>query len=659
MTTAVTNGGHGSARLVDFWRQCGVRTVFVCPDLNYSASIHADKWIPVLPNTDAAMQLAIAYVWITESLYDKDYIETHSVGFDNFAFYVIGGEDGVAKTPKWAEGKCGVPARHIKALARYWAKNNISIAHGNGGGYIRGAYSTEPARLEVLLLAMQAVGHPGRHMMSMLEFGIWGGNSAKAIWWNEFSLPTGQVHTGNVFGAAHKSFIPKTLIPEAIRLSDGEKISWYGHVECGWLRPDQFQYFKFPIEGAGRIHMIWSDSPCWSTCWNGGNEYLDALRDPNVEFIMVQHCHFENDCLFADLLLPTTTMFEQSDIQTTNFTVDYDLVLAAEAAIEPIGEAKDDFDVVIAVADTFGPEAREAVLRSVIAGLSPGYDVLSLGDGYRDFMRRYAWDSAWEIAGRKQVFDFQEFENRGYYIIPSATKEEVASIKPGLYGFYSDPESNPLSTPTGKIEFYSTGLAKNFPDDETRPPIPHWIEEDDQHHERLSNDRGKDYPFLLVSNHPHFRFHAQCDDMTWFREIPMCKVDGPDGYKYEPVWINPTDARALGIKSGDVVKLFNERGAVLGGAIVTERIAPHCLSQDHGARIDPIVAGIGGLDRGGANNLICPSKTTSLNAAGEVTNGFLVNIEKVDICKLASQYPEAFNRPYSPIDGMHVFDYIV
>jgi len=566
MTTAVTNGGHGAARLVEFWRECGVCSIFVCPDLNYSACIHADKWFPVLPNTDAAMQLAIAYVWITEDLYDKEYIATHSVGFDNFA---------------------------------------------------------------------------------------------KAIWWNEFELPTGQVFTGNIFGAAHKSFIPKTLIPQALTLPEGEKITWHGHVECGWLRPDQFLEFQYPIEDAGHIHMIWSDTPCWSTCWNGGYEYHDALRNPSIEFIMVQHCYFENDCLFADLLLPTTTMFEQSDIQTTNFTVDYDLVLAAEAAISPLGESKDDFDVVLAIADTFGPEAREAVLRSVIVGLPEDYDVLALGDGYRDFMREYAWRTAWTTAKRKQVFGFDEFEDRGYYLIPSATKDTVDAIKPGLYDFYTDPDNNLLKTPTGKIEFYSIGLAKNFPDDETRPPVPHWIEEDDWHHERLTNDRGKDFPFLLVSNHPHFRFHAQCDDMTWFREIPMCKVTGPDGYKYEPVWINPLDARALGIKSGNIVKLFNERGAVLGGAIVTERIAPHCLNQDHGARVDPIIAGRGGLDRGGANNLICPSKTTSLHAAGEVTNGFLVNIEKVDVFGLARQYPEAFSREYDPADGMHVSGFIV
>ncbi len=73
--------------------------VSVCPDLNYAAAVHADKWIPVLPNTDAALHLAIAYTWIVEDSYDKDYIETHTVGFEEFKKYVLGVEDGVPENP--------------------------------------------------------------------------------------------------------------------------------------------------------------------------------------------------------------------------------------------------------------------------------------------------------------------------------------------------------------------------------------------------------------------------------------------------------------------------------------------------------------------------------------------------------------------------------
>ena len=146
--------------------------------------------------------------------------------------------------------------------------------------------------------------------------------------------------------------------------------------------------------------------------------------------------------------------------------------------------------------------------------------------------------------------------------------------------------------------------------------------------------------------------HAQHDDIPWLREIRTCKVKGPDGYMYEPIWVNPADAAELGLVDGDICKLFNERGAVLGGVIVSERIMQGSLYQDHGARTDILEFGVGGLDRGGANNLICPTAVTSKNAAGEVTNGFLVGIEKVDVFELAKQYPEAFARDYDPEVGL-------
>lgn len=112
----------------------------------------------------------------------------------------------------------------------------------------------------------------------------------------------------------------------------------------------------------------------------------------------------------------------------------------------------------------------------------------------------------------------------------------------------------------------------------------------------------------------------------------------------------------MGIKTGDIVKIYNDRGWVLGGAWVTERIRSRVVYQDHGARLDPIEPGVS--DRGGANNLIAPTKTTSKNAAGEVTSGFLVDIEKVDVFELAKQYPEAFGRPYDPAEGVEITSWV-
>ena len=104
------------------------------------------------------------------------------------------------------------------------------------------------------------------------------------------------------------------------------------------------------------------------------------------------------------------------------------------------------------------------------------------------------------------------------------------------------------------------------------------------------------------------------------------------------------------IKNGEIVKVFNERGGVLCGAYITERIMPGVAYVDHGARYDPIVPGE--LDRGGAINTITPHNVSSKNAAGMVTNGFLVEVEKVDLDELSRKYPEAFGRPYDAAAGL-------
>jgi trimethylamine-N-oxide reductase (cytochrome c) len=149
--------------------------------------------------------------------------------------------------------------------------------------------------------------------------------------------------------------------------------------------------------------------------------------------------------------------------------------------------------------------------------------------------------------------------------------------------------------------------------------------------------------------------HAGCDDISWIREIPTCKIKGWDGYLYEPVWIHPSDARKRRIKTGDIVKVFNERGIVLAGAYVTERIRPGVAYMDHGARVDFIK--VGEIDRGGAINTISGSGTTSRNAVGEATTSYLVEVERLSMAEMdrwRRDYAEAFEKEYDPASGLRV-----
>lgn len=629
-TTTWAWGGLMSSKLSYWFTDLGIQQIYICPDVNYSVAVHADKWIPVLPNTDLALQFAIAYVWLTEDLYDKEYVETHTDGFDWLVYEVMGGEDGVPKTPKWAEEKCGVPSRIIKALARRWAKTATSIAHGNGGGFIRSAFSHEPARMEVCLLAMQGLGKPGRNQFEFLAWGLMDDDGSRPLPMSEASPAAFGAYNG-ALDHRWERFIPKTLVPKAI-LSD-EPIEWHGMCTIHFRKETQFEPHRFPAkDGDPFIHMMWSDSPSWSTCWNCGNDLIRALRSEKMEFVLYQHPWLENDCLFGDIILPSCTIYEVTDLGSDNDQGVPNTFFLQTQAIDQVGESKSDWEIVRMVAERLG------VLDEYLGEKTDVDTCIKIG---------------YDSAGVSDYISYEDFLKQEYVSVPF--RKDWKDLPRGFEEFCNDPKGHPLGTPTGKLEIYSTNLADAFPDDKERRPYPHYIEESEEHHENLASERAKDYPFLLVSNHPRWRVHSEMDDIPWLRELS--KVTGEDGYGYEPVWINPVDAERLGISDGDIVKLYNERGFTLGGAVVTERIMPGVLSQDHGARVDPLSVGFS--DRGGANNLICPSATSSKNTAGEVTNGFLVGIEKADMDELRAEFPEAFARKQDPREGLTLSSWVV
>ena len=113
-TTTWGWGGQLPSRLSYWWTELGIKQVYIAPDCNYANAVHADKWIPILPNTDAALYLAIAHRWFTRGTYDKAYLETHAYGVDKFEAYVMGEEDGLPKTPEWAAPSPGCPPASSK-----------------------------------------------------------------------------------------------------------------------------------------------------------------------------------------------------------------------------------------------------------------------------------------------------------------------------------------------------------------------------------------------------------------------------------------------------------------------------------------------------------------------------------------------------------------
>ena len=663
-TTPHAIQGMMASRLCYWLTEMGLKSIYVCPDLNYGAAVHADKWIPILPNTDAALHLAIAYVWLTEGTYDKEYIATHSYGFDKFEDYVLGKEDGVPKTPAWAAEKCGVPEWTIKALARDWARQGHqhhprqrrarhprTLLHRAGppGSHAAGHAGPGQARRPpgqddrmVDLAGVVPAPLPGQDQAATRQLRrdgppgrLYGpdGADARPCTWADDPEMAGAHRAGGQLRRCSPSPNASSTTPSSTRPSAGG-----GCTRSSSRRRSSSPSTPIPAPGCSEIHMIWTDSPCWITCWNDSNSYIKALQQPSIECIVAQHPWLENDCLMADIILPGTTRFEMLDIGNDLGSGVFTSVFLRGPLHRPGGR--------IAVRLRHrGQDRREA---GAAARSTPGA---------RPWRRSRS--SSFEASGVDELVSWEELKEKQYYVIPcDPTVKDAAARAQRVLRRSREQARSPLRPVCS-----SSPPPRSRSTSPTIPSVrrwPRWIEKGESHDERLSSERAAEYPLLCMSNHPRWRMHAQGDDITWTREIPTMKVKGPDGYLYEPVWLNPAEAAARGIAHGDIVKVFNERGTVLGGAYVTERLMPGVAYMDHGARWDPIIPGK--LDRGGAINTITPHNITSKNATGMVVSGFLVEVAKVtdeEMDGWRRDYPEAFARDYDPATGVSLSGWLI
>jgi trimethylamine-N-oxide reductase (cytochrome c) len=623
-TTRGFNSGDHVSRFCLFFREIGIRQVYICPDLNYGAAVFADKWIPILPNTDPALHLAVAYQWLAAGTYDKEYLDTHTVGYEKFFDYVTGKEDGIPKTPKWASEKCGVPSRLIKALAKEWAAKVTSVVHGFGGPYIRGPYSHEVARIEGCVLGMQGLGKPGIQSFALNTRAVFGSEDhpmAPPTPCSIMSFPQLNVrasYTGyNPFPwqGLPKQIIPKTLVHDAIL--DGH-FEIYGSSLQVTPASEQFIKYKYPADGCSPIHMMWSDSPCLLTCWNDSNKIADAFCHESIEFILVQHPRMENDCLFADILLPVNTKFEEDDIGDDRESAGYDLIYLEKKCIEPLGESKSDYEILRLISARLGLEESFTEGRTEL-----------------DWCKAF-FDSS-EIA-KKGMITWEELNKKGYLIVP-VPEDYVA--KPGMRWYYegravdtadySNPnygtdKADKLATDSGMIEFSSRSLKRLAPVDDERPLIPMYIPSWEG---RETEELYSKYPLQMIAPHPRFSFHTHYDHhAAWLDEIPYHRVR-KDGYPWWPVRINPVDAAERNIQGGQIVELYNDRASVLGVADVTHRV-PKGVIHSYGcsARYDPVTPVPGATDKAGCVNLLTSSRMVSRHVPGMAPNSCLIEVRK-------------------------------
>lgn len=332
--------------------------------------------------------------------------------------------------------------------------------------------------------------------------------------------------------------------------------------------------------------------------WAGGNPFhhhqdLNRLRKAwqKPETVIVNEQVWTATARHADIVFPINACAERNDVRMSSFT---HWISPMPQAMPALGESRSDYAVFSALAERFG----------VVDQFTEGRTELE--------WVRHLYDTSRENAKNSDISlpAFDEFWT-GEHISIADQIEDKEFI---LEQFISDPETYPLKTPSGKVEIFCQKIADMKHDD--CPGHPAWLEKS----ECLTSPQAKRYPLHLVSNQPQSRLHSQLD---FGRTSLDAKVAGR-----EPVMINDDDANQRGIKTGDTVRIYNERGACLAGAVVSDLVMPRVIQLSTGAWYDPVLDGDEiDLDRGGNPNVLTRDVGSSALGQGPTAHSCLVEIE--------------------------------
>jgi anaerobic dimethyl sulfoxide reductase subunit A len=560
--------GTNSDFFVKLARQKGARVVCIDPRHTLSAASLADEWIPIRPGTDAAMMSAMAYVVITEGLYDAEFVRTHCVGFDgtqlpagaehaeSYRDYILGTRDGIPKTPEWAEKITAVPRQAIARIAREYATIKPGVLY-QGYGMQRRAYGEQVVRAGCVLAAITGnVGVPGG-------------------WASGLGL---QAPDGGPFGNAFpvgenpvKASIPVFLWTEAV-LRGRHMTRADGIIGADRLDNDIKLIYAVATNALINQHA-------------NINRTAQILRDENrVEFIAVQDNFLTPTGRFADLVLPACTQFETWGVED-GWKYGDELILMPKL-VEPPAETKSDYRI-----------CSELAAR------------LGIGEAYTQGRDERAWVE-WILDRYRETrfpelpaLDEFEASNVGVYAQP-VTQPALA-----LADFRADPTAHPLDTPSGKIELFSKRLY-DMANPEEIPAVPKYIQE----WESPFGPEAEQYPLQAIGHHYMPRVHSTHDNVDWLEEAFPQRV-----------FINELDAGQRGIADGDLVKVYNNRGAMLLRCRVTRRILPGVVDIPQGAWWTPDENGV---DRRGSVNVLTSERWTPL-AFGTAQHTIMVQVEKV------------------------------
>lgn len=510
-------------------KERGARIVAIDPRLTPTTATLADKWLPIIPGTDAAMLLAMAHVIIQENLQDQPFLDRYTHGYAAFREHILGADDGIPKTPAWASAITGVPSADIVELAREYATTKpAALVAGTGPG--RTAFGEQYHRAAHALQAM--TGNIGIH-------GGWAGAVCHPIpMFGGFNFQMGRVPSVNVNPVETGS--PRR--PDALPTIIGSDLA--SRIHFAEVADAIFQGRAGGFPADIKMVLVASNNPI--------NQFPNSPRlaraFEQLEFVAVVEQVMTATARWADIILPTGTYMERNDIALGGAVPHFSII---NQAIEPLYESTS--------------------MLQICNGLAARFGIIHYASHDELEWRR-------ELAKDSLIPDFDAFVEKGIYRVP------LPEPRVAFQQEINDPANHPFPTPSGKIEIYSQPLAAmNQP---LLPPIPKYIEA----WEGRADPLAARYPLQLLTTHFKLRAHSQYENIPWLRELTP-----------QAVTLNPKDAAARGIKEGDTVYVFNERGTMMLPALVSERIMPGVVDIPQGAWFSPDAAGI---DRRGCANTL-------------------------------------------------------
>ncbi|WP_154991047.1 molybdopterin-dependent oxidoreductase [Klebsiella grimontii] len=338
---------------------------------------------------------------------------------------------------------------------------------------------------------------------------------------------------------------------------------------------------------------------------NGGNTIInqhsdinkthDILQDESkCETIVVIDNFMTSSAKYADILLPDLMTVEQEDIIPNDYAGNMGYLIF----IQPVTSAKFERKPIYWILSEVAKRLGDDIHQKFTEGRTQEQWLQHL------YAKMLAKDPA--------LPSYDELKKMGIYKRKDPNGHFVA-----YRDFRKDPVANPLKTPSGKIEIYSSRLADiagkwQLEKDETISPLPVYA----------STFEGWDDPLREKFPLQMFGFHYKARTHSSYGNIDVLQAACR-----QEVWLNPLDAEKRGIKNGDMVRVFNARGELRIPAKVTPRIMPGVSAMGQGAWHDANMNG-DRIDRGSCINTLTTHRPSPL-AKGNPQHTNLVEIEKV------------------------------